>query len=411
MKSESAFYKKLTLFSTVTLLIIILLPSVFSVATNTDIIYFNQGSENIDNQEKDINIGLNYLSLYHMYSSEYTTDEILHRDFSRFQNDGINVISLSLYWYRLEGNSRGDYDGEYLYTIDGINGYYGERYLDDIKRVIKIANDYNVKIMITIHTVWGTESDWCIPDYVIDPVSGEQDCFAIVRSEEMKQSFIEMFTHTINYLANTPNICAWAILNEPWYYHHMDVPRGNLTQKENFVDLIQKLSAIVKSLDDRPVTIRFVNGHNSIDSEGAPKIKNIFTYDWNMDPRIFEAIDFVCLNDYMPAYPEIYNDWKNITINNVDASIELGKKVWITECGFPPSRFDFVEGANNDETQTSEYKKFTEFYKTLAIDAVMAWYWRSDNSIPNPGTIGMGRNLCADSTGEPRPAYYELTNK
>jgi len=57
--------------------------------------------------------GVNYLSLYHMYSSDYTTDDILRRDFSRFQQDGINVISLSLSWYRLEGNTRGDYDGEY----------------------------------------------------------------------------------------------------------------------------------------------------------------------------------------------------------------------------------------------------------------------------------------------------------
>jgi hypothetical protein len=39
---------------------------------------------------------------------------------------------------------------------------------------------------------------------------------------------------------------------------------------------------------------------------------------------------------------------------------------------------------------------------------IMAWYWRGDSPIPNPGTIGRGRNLCANITGEPRPAYYEL---
>ena len=74
----------------------------------------------------------------------------------------------------------------------------------------------------------------------------------------MEQAYIDMVNHTISCLAGTPGICAWAVLNEPWYYHDLDVPIGNLTQKEMFIDLIQKLSQTVKNIDERPVTVRFV---------------------------------------------------------------------------------------------------------------------------------------------------------
>ncbi len=347
--------------------------------------------------------GLNYLSLYNEYSSNITTDSVLRRDFSRFQNDGINVISLSLYWYRLEGDTMGDYNGTYP---DG--SPYGDVFLENVKAVMNVANQYGIKVLVTIHTVFGNESSWCTPDYVIDPTTGENDEFAIVRSDEMKQAFVSMVNHTVSYLSGIPNICAWAILNEPWYYHDLDAPRGNLHQKDNFIDLIQQLSRIAKTLDGRPVTVRFVNGHTSIDSNGVASIRNNFVYDWSWDQRIIDALDFICLNDYMPAFPEINESWRNITINNIMECMKLGKKVWITECGFPPSRFDFVQGANDDTTQADNYRTFMTFYKMLPINTVLAWYWRSDSAISDPGNIGSGRNLCANVAGDPRPAYYKL---
>src|SRR3989304_7915544 len=81
------------------------------------------------------------------------SDVILHRDFSRFQRDGINVISLSLYWYRLEGNTRGDYDGVYA---DGTP--YGSSFLEHVKRFIRVARIYELKVMVTFHTGWGDDS-------------------------------------------------------------------------------------------------------------------------------------------------------------------------------------------------------------------------------------------------------------
>jgi len=343
--------------------------------------------------------GVNYLSLYHMYSGDHTTDSILRRDFSRFRQDGITVISLSLYWYRLEGHERGSYDG-----IHADRSPYGNRFLDDVKRVINIAHEYDIKVLVTIHTLWGSsDSPWCTPDYVIDPVTGENIGLAIVRSEEMKRAFINMFNHTVRYLAGTPGIWAWAILNEPWYWpYKLPAPYDDINQKENFVDLIQKLSRIVRTVDGRPLTIRFSNTHTWV-SGGVAKIKNIFVNDWRWDQRIFDALDFVSFTAYIPEYPELESTWRSMTTTNVVGSIQRNKKVWITEFGF---------NSDNDDTQVSYYRKMMDFFKTLPVDGVAAWFWRSDAApsgwSENPGKMGKGANICASGEGEPRPAYFEM---
>ena len=349
--------------------------------------------------------GVNYLSLYHMYSSNHTTDDILRRDFSRFQQDGINVISLSLYWYRLEGNTRGDYDGEYKPCPEEIGGPYGKRFLDDVKRVINIAYESNIKVLVSFHTLWGTnDSPWCTPDYVIDPVTGSNTGLAMVRSEDMKQAFIDMVNHTVSYLVGTKGIWAWAVLNEPWYWpHELPPPYENISQKGNFIDLIQRLSNIVKTLDGRPVTVRFCNTHTWIGVEGVSRIKNIFVDDWGWDQRIFDALDFISFNAGIPERLELHDTWRNMTKDNIVGSFNRSKTVWITEFGFD---------SDDDIAQASYCRKMVEFYKTLPIDGWVAWFWRSDAAPSvwdeNPGEMGKGMNLCASAEGEPRPAYYEM---
>jgi len=367
----------------------------------TPILGLQSSSQNISsygtiNYSPSLGKGVNYLSLYHLYS---TTDDILRRDFSRFQKDGINVISLSLYWYRLEGNLRGSHDG-----IHPDGSPYGRRFLDDVKRVIGIAHEYGIKVLVTIHTLWGEDdSPWCTPDYVIDPVSGQNTGLAIVRSEDMKQAFIDMFNHTVRYLAGTPGILAWALLNEPWYWPHtLSPPYENINQKENFIDLIQKLSKIVKTLDGRLATVRFVNAHTWIGDDGVPRIKNIFIDDWGWDQRLFDALDFISFNAYIPEDSGLQDTWRNMTKENVVGSLQRNKRIWITEFG---------SNSDNDAIQSDYCREMVEFYKTLPIDGWVAWFWRSDAAPPgwneNPGEMGKGFNLCASAEGLPRPAYYE----
>lgn len=322
-------------------------------------------------------LGLNYVSLWHFYSEEYTTDEVLHRDFTRFHNDGIEYISLSLIWYRLEGDTRGDYN---------------DAFLDEIKRVSSIAHQHNIKVMITFHTLWNEE--WNTPAYVIDPYEGLRRHLAIVRSQEMREAFLDMVTHTVDYLKGTPGIDSWCVLNEPWYWpKSLPPPLENVDQRENFITLFQDLSAIVKALDDRPVTIKFVSIHHA-----ETTMFNIFERDWSWDGRLFEALDFISLNTY--ASLGMTDEWKAITTNNILGCSQRGKKVWFGECGF-----------ENDDTQVEDYRAYLHFVSTLPVEVIIAWYWRGDTATKPGAPVGTGYNLCQDETGAPRPAYYVFVER
>ncbi|XHH09888.1 MAG: hypothetical protein ACFCUE_04470 [Candidatus Bathyarchaeia archaeon] len=343
-------------------------------------------------------IGVNLLSTYHQYSPKYTTDAILNRDFAKFQNDGITVISLSLYWYRIEGNTQGSYNGT---LPDG--SIYGDAFLDNVKHVITVANQYGIKVLVTFHTLWGDDSSWCTPDYVVDPVSGKNIGLAIVRSPEMRQAYINMVGHTTNYLAGTPGIWAWAVLNEPWYWgrtsneHDFKTSNGQ-TQKSNFLTLIQDLSNTVKANDGRPVTVRFCNTKQYTGTYGEPHIKNIFKDDWGMDSRLFNAIDFVGFNVYPTAYSELDATLQSMTKENIVESAGKNKQIWITEFGY----------ATNDQTkQANVYETMLKLFANLPIEGCLAWQW-TDSKVQDANSQS-SYNICANTvTGEGKLAYKTM---
>jgi hypothetical protein len=326
--------------------------------------------------------GIDYMSAWHAYDSKYTTDEILNRDFTHFKNDGIDHIGIYLYWYRLEGNKQGDYTSSKL---------FGDAFLENIKRVIKIANQHDIKVMVTISTLWGADSPWCTPDYVIDPVTGENQGLAVIRDPKMRQAFLDTFTHTVNYLKETDGIWCWA-LNEPWYYPRaLQPPFGKIDQKENFISLFQEMKTITKSLDGRPFTIQFPCAHAT-----NTNVYNIFGNDWNWDPRIFDATDFISFSANPPSNRGLFNKWKSIVESNVTKCSQNEKKVWIAQ----------TSSVGEDNYQNNEYSQLLAFMKNLPLDGIMAWQWRGDAYNTEWAPPGTGSNLCADSAiGEGRPAY------
>lgn len=319
--------------------------------------------------------GLNY-NTRRMYD---ISDETLSRDFSRFRNDGINVISLSLYWYRIEGNTRGSYNGTYA---DGTP--YGAIFLDHVKRFIRAANQYGIRVLVTFHTLWQqTGDEWCTPDYVIDPQTGNNTHVAILKSEEMKQAFLQMVNCTVSYL-KSENIWAWALLNEPWGVEYV----------ESFIDLIQRESLLVKSITNLPVTVRFVSAHTWTEPDMTHRMINHFITMWKWDQRIFEALDFISFNCYI-QFPELYDTWLNITNENVNGVSARGKRVWITEFGFD---------SDDDLLQSEYYQKHLQAFEQLPINGWMAWMWNQLDL----QDLGKGYNLIRDAEGNPRQAYYEL---
>ena len=358
---------KKKIYAAAVILVLISIPQVQGL--QTDSLKLTISGVIVHPSERLMTLGLNYLSPYLTYSSMFQPDEVLRRDFTRFKADGIDIVSLEMYWYRLEGNTRGSYDGGTSATTN-----YGDRFLDEIKRNIKIANESGIKVLLTFHTLWGNDdSPWCTPDYVVDPVAGNNIGLAIVRSDSMRQAFIDMFNHTVSYLSDTAGIWAWAVLNEPQYWgrnydeHDFMTNNGN-TQKENFITLFQELSNIVRTSDGRPVTIRLINAPVYTGLDGQQHIENIFANDWGWDQRLFDAVDFVSLNVYIPQHLQLVETWKNLTASNIVGISQINKQIWITEFG---------SALTDQSAQANDYQTMLNFFATLPVSGCLAWQWTS----------------------------------
>ncbi len=320
--------------------------------------------------------GLNYNTV-HM---EWVSDDMLRRDFALFQHDGVNIISLSLYWFQLEGDNRGDYNGSHANGVP-----YGDLFLDNVKRFIEIADQYSIKVLVTFHTLWDlTGDEWCTPAYVTDE-QGYNTQLAIVEDENMKQAFLDMVNHTVTYLKDE-KVYAWALLNEPWGSGCENI----------FINLIQRESALVKSIVNEPVTVRFVNDNTWMNPDGSIGIMNHFSTYWNWNQSIFDSLDFISLNAYLPD-KQTYNSYANITTENVNGIIQRGKTVLITEFGYP---------SDNDSIQADFYNTTLNLLDKLPVMGWMAWNWNQYDS----NDVGKGWNLLKDQNGNPRTAYIEMLN-
>ncbi|HID07744.1 MAG TPA: hypothetical protein EYP10_11435, partial [Armatimonadetes bacterium] len=300
----------------------------------------------------------------------------------------------------IEGDEPGDFSG--ANTTNGRRGFYGDAFLERVKRVIEIAHRCGLRVIVSFHTLWGKrDSAWCTPDYVKDPLTGDNIGLAIVRSEQLKESFIRAMTHAIERLAGTDGIWAWAILNEPWYFpHKLPAPYQHIDQKEMFIDIIQRLAKVVKRVDGRPVTVRFVNMHTWRDARGKARFKNIFVEDWNWDNRLFDALDFISFNAYLPSDPSIYPAFVQTLKQNVQGCVKRGKSVFITEFGFK---------SDDDAIQARAYERTIAVFQQLPLQGWLAWLWNSERELGGgAGKPGKGFNLSADVNGTPRRAYFVL---
>jgi hypothetical protein len=193
-----------------------------------------------------------------------------------------------------------------------------------------------------------------------------------------------MVNHTTTYLCNS-NIFAWSLLNEPW----------GIQYTQSFIDLIQRESALVKSITNKPVTIRFVSSSTyTTQVDGNNYMYNHFVRVWNWDQRVFDALDFIGLNCYI-KYPELYETWVNITAENVNGIAMRGKQVLITEFGYK---------SDDDNTQVNYFKKSIDAFNTMNLAGCIAWSWEQFDGT----NLGKGYNLLGDDQGNPRPAYQEL---
>ena len=195
--------------------------------------------------------GVNYLSDGNRY---YESDDILEKDFAFFKQNGISIISIRVMWISIE-SSPGNFRTEV------INNY---------KRVLSMAEKYNLKVNIDFWSHFHSFSTYWRPNYVTSNR-------AIYLDNSIKQAWFNMVKYVVNQLNGYSAINSWAVMNEPFYDYSSDrVPM------ERF---IVECADLIRSLDNRPITCRFTVDYNPWNG--------LFDYD------ILDALDIVSITEYM----------------------------------------------------------------------------------------------------------------
>jgi hypothetical protein len=306
-------------------------------------------------------VGINYLTLYHMYD---TPTQTLERDFAVFKNDGINTIVITMFWYRLESSQ----------------GSYNRQFINNVIRVCNIASKYGLQVMIDFHTLVGDGDTWCNPSYVGVGMK-------LITDPEIASAYVSMVKWAVTQLKNVKNMWAYSTLNEPWYWP-LDAWR-----KTNWINLAAELYKVVKSVTEKPVTIRFV---------GA-----LFERDWAWDSKLMSAIDFISLNAYVDetgTYPGSWTSFDNYRAGLAaigQKAAALGKKIQITEFG---------SDLSDDTAQSNRYRAYTDVFKMIPqLDGWLSWGWDCGYDRNNPLFTQIGSfSIVVQATGSVRPAYYVL---
>ena len=307
-------------------------------------------------------IGMNYLTLYHMYD---TSTRTLEQDFARFKNDGMNTIVITMFWYRLESSK----------------GVYDQQFINNVIRVSNLASKYGLQVMIDFHTLVGHGDSWSNPQYVGVAMN-------LITDSEITAAYVAMVKWTVTQLKVLKNVWTYSVLNEPWYWP-LDQWR-----KTNWINLIVDLSRTVKEVSGKPVTARFV---------GA-----LFERDWSWDSRLLGALDFISVNAYLSegkvndVYWNDLDEYKAGFVSISQKAATFGKQVQVTEFGYSTS---------DDALQSNKYRAYTDIFKSTAnVIGWVSWGWDCGYDRNNPTFTQIGEySIVVQVTGSPRPAYSILT--
>jgi hypothetical protein len=304
-------------------------------------------------------VGVSYFTRHHFYD---TPTETLETDFAKFRNDGIRTIAIVMFWYNLELSK----------------GVYNQQFINNVIRVCNLADMYGLEVMIDFHTLVNEADSWTNPAYV-------GVAMRLITDPEIANAYVAMLDWALRQLKDIKNIWAFSVLNEPWFWPLEE------WRKTNWINLITELTNTTRQITSKPVTIRFVSA--------------LFERDWNWDPKLLAALDFVSLNARVS--PSKTNDvyWNNFDEYRIgllqisQKAAALGKQVEITEFGY---------ATYNNTLQADMYRNYTDIFdSTPNLIGWLSWCW--DRSYdPN-----LALNFVDDSVFDPitettRPAYLYL---
>ena len=125
----------------------------------------------------------------------FSNEESLHRDFALFQQHGIDLIYVNPKWTSIEPSQ----------------GNYNTSYLDRIKRVCQIAEEYGIEVCIAFMT--NTRSTGAtIPSWV-----SPKRYDTVIKNSNVADAWIDMLRYVASYLSDCINIQAYLPLDEPYF--------------------------------------------------------------------------------------------------------------------------------------------------------------------------------------------------
>jgi beta-glucosidase/6-phospho-beta-glucosidase/beta-galactosidase len=316
----------------------------------------------VQSQQNPTKFGINYLSTHFHYEQIYLDDDEINRDLSLFKERGFSFIILAAVWSYLEPEPAA----------------YNQDALFSIKHICQEAAKYGLEVIVDFHTIMqaqeGQNYSWTMPEWLSPRLFN-----TVFENTTAKESWLNFLGNCTNYLKDVGNIHSWQMMNEPF----IGTWAANASI-DQFVTLWTEMKTTIKTQSSKPVTIRF--------AENALRSPSHFGY----DVRIFDICDYIALN----YYEGVNSSPQNLSIS-VSITRTHGKQIMISEFGLE---------TNDDASQTIAVANSVTLFKSLGVEYIAPWYWRADHGNGNPALPGEGLNLAANTQGDPRPAFLQLSN-
>lgn len=279
-------------------------------------------------------------------------EALLRWDFSRFQKDQIQHLSIRIMWSVM------------MPTPDRISPVA----LENIKKVLNTAEAYGLKVNLSFWTQFGFTLGF--------PAWAGSDYYSLL-TEPTKTLYLNYLAQIVNELKTFPAVDSWAILNEP----HYSEPK----QKSLFQTLMADCVQTIKKVDDsRPVVCRFALAFTPATGK--------------YDSSIYSLFDAFTVTVYLNASnpkDRIYDSrWADYEKTVADCKT-LGLPLWVIEFGSRKS---------DTQAVAAMFEGNLAKFHADGVARVYAWAWQTEDAASEAFNL-------YGSKGNPKPAYYALLQR
>lgn len=286
----------------------------------------------------------------------------------RFKNDGLTRVSIRMYWNVVE-TSRGSYSATGLNLYKNLIAGFGG---DDI--------DVNV-------TFWTQCQNGAEDPQWVKNLQGYNP-FIKATNETVKQAWLDWVDYMVTNLKGYSNIDSWSILNEPFY--------STSTQRNGWVDLMEREVDIIRALDSRTVLCRFTGSHSPGAGRYPDSVYDLFDV---MGYNLYNHPETYPLADYRTD-PFVYNHKWWMYKDTVSDCAARSLPLWIMEFGAASNTVG--HGTLTEEEQRQYFEDMLVIFDNSGVARAYGYAWRHTTPDREPWNLWTGYRT--------KLAYDELLN-